>query len=89
MPLDEAAYVKSSRYRVAALRYLQSGPTNPSKIAEDEDEHISHVSRALSELLEKDLVSVHGDGSRHRIYKVTERGREVLELVDELGGGEE
>jgi hypothetical protein len=40
MPLDEAAYVKSSRYRVAALRYLQSGPTNPSKIAEDEDEHL-------------------------------------------------
>ena len=85
MPLDEAAYVRSSKYRVTVLKTLEKGPKNPSAIAEEENKHISHISRALSELENRDLVSVHGDGSRYRIYQITEIGQEVLGLVHKLG----
>lgn len=86
--LDLAAYVQSSEYRIATLSILEERPTNPTNIAESQDVALSHVSRALKELREKEMVSVHGTNSRRRLYQLTDRGRKVLELAQEIGGDE-
>lgn len=81
---DEIGFVISSRYRVIALRRLAVGPATPSQIAEDADVGIAHVSRALQDLREKELVDllVSDDRKKGRVYGLTEHGREVWETID-------
>lgn len=81
---DEIGFVISSRYRVIALKRLAVGPATPSQIAEDAEVGIAHVSRALQDLREKQLVDllVSDDRKKGRVYGLTERGREVWETID-------
>jgi len=78
---DTLAYVVGSRYRKMIVSDLSSGPSNPSKIAEERDVHVPHVSRALGELENRDVVSAHASGSRTRLYRLTDHGEEVAELL--------
>ena len=82
-PFDTLAYVVGSRYRKMIVSDLSSGPSNPSKIAEEHDLHVPHVSRALGELEDRDVVSAHGTGSRTRLYTLTDHGEVVAELLTE------
>jgi DNA-binding MarR family transcriptional regulator len=70
------------------LEVLRDGPTTPSEIADRQDVPNSHVSRALKELREKNIVNVHGTESRSRIYQLTEQGHDVLDVVDDIGGAD-
>ncbi|MBX0288488.1 winged helix-turn-helix domain-containing protein [Haloarcula salinisoli] len=81
---DAVSYVISSRYRVAALDRLQTGPATPSLIADDTDLSIAHVSRALQELQEEELVTllVSEDRRKGRVYGATEQGETVMETID-------
>lgn len=82
--LDEAAYVIGSQYRTFALETLANRPTTPTKIADKHDVAVSHVSRALSELSERDVVQSHSSGSRTKLFSLTSRGERIVEVVDEL-----
>lgn len=82
--LDRASFVLGSKYRVAVIETLLEGPTMPTRIAERRDVQRSHVSRALGELSERGIVESHGDGTRTKLYSLTERGRAVAELVREI-----
>jgi len=81
---DEIGFVISSRYRVIALKRLAVGPATPSQIASDAEVGIAHVSRALQDLRDKQLVDllVSDDRKKGRVYGLTERGREVWETID-------
>jgi DNA-binding MarR family transcriptional regulator len=81
---DEIGFVISSRYRVIALKRLAVGPATPSQISEDAEVGIAHVSRALQDLREKELVDllVSDDRKKGRVYGLTEHGREVWEKID-------
>lgn len=81
---DEISYVISSRYRVIALKNLAVGPATPSQIASDADVGIAHVSRALQDLRERELVDllVSDDRKKGRVYGLTEKGREVWETIE-------
>lgn len=80
---DDISYVISSQYRVSTLERLQTGPATPSRIALDTDQSIAHVSRALQELLEKELVTllVSEDRRKGRVYGPTDLGRTVIKTI--------
>lgn len=81
---DEVSYVISSRYRVATLQRLAEGPATPSLIADEQELNITHVSRALQELREMDLVDllVSEDRKKGRVYGITEHGLEVWNTIE-------
>jgi predicted transcriptional regulator len=77
-------YVVSSKYRVAVLRRLTASPATPSRIADDVDAAVTHVSRALGEFRDRGLAQLLVDEERKkgRIYAVSDRGRAVWSLID-------
>lgn len=92
---DEIGFVISSRYRIQVLDRLADGPATPSRIATDRDLSISHVSRALQSLRQRDLVTllVPEDRKKGRVYGITDRGENIWEeikseQVTELGDEE-
>ena len=87
-PYDTLAYIVGSRYRRLIVSELSSGPSNPTKIAEAHDVHVSHVSRGLGELKNRGVVSAYGTNSRTRLYRLTEHGKTVATLLEEYEGEE-
>jgi DNA-binding transcriptional ArsR family regulator len=81
---DEISFVISSRYRVASVHRLSVGPATPSQIAQDEDVGLSHVSRALQELREQDIVTllVSDDRNKGRVYGLTENGTDIWSRIE-------
>jgi DNA-binding HxlR family transcriptional regulator len=80
---DEIGFVISSQYRVAVLRRLSSTPSTPSQIAKEADCSIAHISRALHELREKELVEllVSEERRKGRVYGITETGQAIWEQI--------
>lgn len=81
---DDIGYVISSQYRVVVLESLADGPATPSRIAEEAEMSIAHVSRALGELRDHSLVTllVSEDRKKGRVYGVTDRGEAIWEEID-------
>ncbi|ACV48146.1 ArsR family transcriptional regulator [Halomicrobium sp. ZPS1] len=81
---DDVSFVISSRYRVAAMRRLDEGPSTPSNIADDASVGLAHVSRALQELRESELVDllVSDERKKGRVYGLTEEGDRVWQTIE-------
>lgn len=81
---DDVSFVISSRYRVEVLRELSDNPSTPSRIAQETENSIAHVSRALKDLRERDLVDllVSEERSKGRVYGTTEAGNEVWDRIE-------
>jgi DNA-binding MarR family transcriptional regulator len=81
---DAVSFVISSKYRVAAMRRLVQSPATPVRIANDADLGIAHVSRALQELRERDLVEllVSEERRKGRVYGITDDGARVWEQIE-------
>jgi DNA-binding MarR family transcriptional regulator len=81
---DAAGFVASSRYRLAVCEYLSDhGPGLPSGIASETDLAQPHVSRALSELRDRDVVEllVPESQQKGRLYDLTRGGRIALDRL--------
>jgi len=80
---DAIGFVISSQYRVAVLRHLAEGPATPSRVADEEDYQISHISNALTTLRERSMVEllVPENRKKGRIYGLTPKGQRVWELI--------
>ncbi len=72
-----AAFVSSSSVRSRLLEQLITGPKTPTELAVMEGKHVSHVSRALSELKERGLVEQLSSASRERYYRATSQGMTI------------
>lgn len=81
---DDVSFVISSRYRVAAMRRLDEGPSTPSNISDDASVGLAHVSRALQELRDNGLVDllVSDDRKKGRVYGLTEEGARVWTTIE-------
>jgi len=81
---EVVGHVISSTYRVKVLQRLADSPAPPSTIAQDTNCSVSHVSRALQDLRERELVDLLVPESRKkgRIYGITDAGREVWETIE-------
>jgi DNA-binding MarR family transcriptional regulator len=81
---DAAGFVASSRYRLAVCEYLaDDGPGLPSGIATETGLAQPHVSRALSELRDRDIVEllVPESQQKGRLYDLTRSGRIALDRM--------
>ena len=77
---DAESYILSSKYRSLILEHLAgTGQATPKEIADSANVSRSHISRALSELQEKDVVELRVSEARTvgRYYGLTERGEEA------------
>lgn len=86
---DAVGFIRSSGYREAVLEALEDGPETPKDLAQSSDVGIAHVSRALGEMRDRDVVEllVDEDTRKGRIYALTEKGEEVAEAyADNFGG---
>jgi DNA-binding transcriptional ArsR family regulator len=72
------SFVSRSEVRSHVLADISKAPRTPSELASIENKHVSHVSRALSELRAQGLVESIPTGSRERYYKATDRGYLIL-----------
>ena len=82
---DSVSFIISSRYRIAVLDRLASGPATPSLIADDADDHMAHISRAIGELRDESLVEllVYEDRRKGRVYGITEQARASWQVIEE------
>jgi DNA-binding transcriptional ArsR family regulator len=81
---DSAGFIASSRYRLAVCEYLvDEGPGLPSEISAATDLAQPHVSRALSELRDRNVVEllVPESQQKGRLYDLTEDGRIALDRL--------
>jgi DNA-binding transcriptional ArsR family regulator len=72
-------YVDASTYRTDVLHSLAEGPATPKRLAETVGAEITHVSRALQELRDRDLVELLVPEARRkgRVYGATDKGERV------------
>ncbi|MEZ3142897.1 winged helix DNA-binding protein [Halobaculum sp. MBLA0143] len=61
---------------------LDARPRQPSRIADENDLARPHVSRALAELRERQLVRSHSSDSRAKLYTLTDLGDEVATRLE-------
>lgn len=80
---DVIGYVISSSHRTVVLGRLDDGPATPTQIAKDVDLPITHVSRALQSLRDRDLVELLVPEARRkgRVYAITSKGEDVWEVI--------
>lgn len=84
---DLLGFITASKYRRAAVAGLvESRASTPSALADSSDCDIAHISRALGELRERDLVEllVDEDTKKGRLYGLTDAGREIAEELDKV-----
>lgn len=83
-PWDTAGYIASSRYRASVCEFLAAeGPELPSRIATKLELAQPHVSRALSELRDRDAVELLVPESKQkgRLYGLTSEGETALDRL--------
>lgn len=83
---DQVGFIISSRYRKLVLNVLEGGAQTPKDIAEGREAHISHVSRALQRMRDREIVDLKVPETRRkgRLYGLTEFGEQVADQVREV-----
>jgi DNA-binding PadR family transcriptional regulator len=73
------------RIRRLCLESLALSPKTPSAIAKASGESLPHISRALKELSERDLVEcLTPNLPKNRIYRITDKGKDILSKLKEM-----
>ncbi len=73
------------RMRRLCLECLALGPKTPNMMARSHSEHLSHTSRALKELEEKELVRcVTPSSTKNRFYEITKLGEKSLAKLKDI-----
>ncbi|MHA1195169.1 MAG: ArsR family transcriptional regulator [Promethearchaeota archaeon] len=78
----EVGYVLASKYREIIIKKLSKKNYLPSMLAKETNFQLAHISRALRELKDKNLVKCLNENSKKgKIYALTEYGKEVAKLI--------
>lgn len=82
--MDTVSWVIASEYRMKTCRELKRSIGTPKGLADSMGKKLPHVSRALGQLQDRDMVQLESDEDRKkgRIYSLTEKGRAVLEKAE-------
>lgn len=84
MEWDTSAFIIRSSYRKKVFLEL-SKPQRPSQIAKTLDLRLTHVTRALRELKQKNIVKcLNPKESFGRFYELTSKGENILKEVKNL-----
>lgn len=79
---QDAAFVRGSTYRHGALtRIAATSGLNPADIARHLRVQRSNMSTAINQLARRGLVELTSPGERRHEYKITARGKSVLDRL--------
>jgi DNA-binding MarR family transcriptional regulator len=79
-------YVLASTYRTKIALMLSSQAATPKQMAKITNLRIGHVSNVLKGLVNKGLIEcVNAEAKRGRIYRLTQKGKCICELMKKLG----
>jgi DNA-binding MarR family transcriptional regulator len=80
---DDTGFVCASKYRIEILRVLLKHNGTPRKIAEDTKIRMPHVSRALRQLEQKEIVKcLTPDRFKGKIFGLTDKGIEIAKRIE-------
>lgn len=84
MSWNDVSYVIGSKTRKAILLKLET-PRTPTFLAKDLDVNLANISRALSELEDKDIIVCLTPKQKvGKIYALTKKGKTLLEKIGEM-----
>ncbi|MDG6997565.1 MAG: ArsR family transcriptional regulator [Nitrososphaerota archaeon] len=82
MSAESFDFVISSQIRLTVLSFLSHNSCTPTQLAKTFEKHLSHISRALRELENKDLVICSSPpNSKPRVYQLTNDGSQLLKEI--------
>ncbi len=82
---DLVSFVMASKPRLQVLVNLREKVSTPTELTRKIGIPISRTSSILKELTEKELVEcLTPDRRKAKIFKITDKGNEVIDLVDEI-----
>ena len=77
-----AGKIKASSYRRRVLQALESREKTPTEISKELNIKISHISRALTELEEMNLIKcLTSELRKGRIYRLTKEGKKIANYL--------
>ena len=80
---NDVGYIMASKYREEIIKKLSNRNYLPSVLAKEIKKQPAHVSRALKELKDKNLVEcLNEDSKKGKIYTLTEYGKELSKLIN-------
>lgn len=82
---NAVSFVIRSNYRETTILALTDGFKTPSEIQDKTGTPLPHISRALTELRDEDMVELLNDESaqKGRLYALTENGRDVAGVIQD------
>ena len=85
MDAEELSFILRSKKRKEILDVLSKNKLTPAQIMKRTGMYESHVSRALKELLNRDMIECENPNERRfRFYKITNFGKEVLKETEKI-----
>ncbi len=88
----DVSYVQMSKNRQDVLSLLANSdtPLTPTELGQQMEIVVKSASRAVRQLYARDLVvCINPDASRHRRYRLTERGKNIWEQVQKLADAQQ
>lgn len=82
MEWENVGFILASEYRKILLLKLKARPRTPKYLASETNLPLSHVSKTLKELSEKNLIRCLTPSlKKGKIYGLTENGRKILKKL--------
>ncbi len=82
---DDISFVVRNKNRKRVFNILEK-PKTPTQISKELQLNIGYVSNIIIELLKRKLIKcLSPNEKRHRFYKITPKGQNVLKGVREIG----
>jgi len=83
--LEKVSFVRLSKYRLQILKIVKNNIMMPSEIKKEVSLSYTHLSRHLNSMKDKNIiVCLNEHQKKGRYYKITPKGGEVLEFIEEL-----
>lgn len=80
---EEIGYIIASKYRRNIVEKLSYKNYMPSILAKEINIQLSHVSRALKELEDKNIVKcLNKKSKKGKIYSLTELGKDLSQIIE-------
>jgi len=80
---DLIGFIKASQYRLSILRSLEKRQKTPSELRSELNLYISHVSKTLKELVDRNLVEcLTSKLKKGKIFTITEEGRALMAQIN-------
>ena len=81
--LELKIYVQLSKYRERTLKTIGDEIKIPSKIANDSNIRMNHISNVLRQLKDRNIVEcINEDARKGRLYRLTPTGKKILKSIE-------